>query len=135
MKPASAWQGKPMSYLLLIEDNDDHADLVIRTLQKAGYVVRHTTMGLDAARLAREARPDLILLDFDLPDIDGRTIVSLLRRKLGGSDAPPIVAVTGRTGDADVRVGELIGCAAYVRKPFLPSDLVQLVHTLLRESV
>jgi DNA-binding response OmpR family regulator len=121
-----------MSYILLVEDNDDHADLVQRTLTKGGYVVRRTALGLEAARLAREERPDLILLDFDLPDIDGRNMVPLLRRRLGGKDAPPIVAVTGRASEADRHVGQEIGCAAFVGKPFLPDDLLALVRALLR---
>ncbi|MBX3080652.1 MAG: response regulator [Anaerolineae bacterium] len=123
-----------MAYILLVEDNDDHADLIIRTLTKAGYKVRHTGLGLEAAKLAREDRPDLILLDFDLPDIDGRTVVPLLRRKLGGTAAPPIVAVTGRTNDSDMRIGEMIGCTAYVCKPFLPETLVLLIDDLLGDT-
>jgi DNA-binding response OmpR family regulator len=123
-----------MSYILLVEDNADHADLIIRTLTKAGYTVRHSSLGLEAAKLAREERPDLILLDFDLPDIDGRTVVPLLRRKLGGASAPPIVAVTGRTTDSDMRIGEMIGCTAYVCKPFPPDELVLLIDELLGDA-
>ena len=73
-----------MNYILLVEDNQAHADLVIRTLEAAGYSVRHTIRGLDAAEITQQERPSLILMDFDLPDIDGRNMVLLLRKQLGG---------------------------------------------------
>jgi two-component system phosphate regulon response regulator PhoB len=121
-----------MSYILLVEDNKAHADLVIRTLEAAGYTVRHTIHGLEASQLVREKRPDLILMDFDLPDIDGRNMVLLLRKQLGGNLAPPIVAVTARTSDLDIRYGQRIGCAAFVGKPFLPEELLGVVENLLQ---
>jgi two-component system, cell cycle response regulator DivK len=122
-----------MSYILLVEDNQDNADLVIRTLCGAGYEVRHTIHGLEAAAIVRKARPDLILMDFDLPDIDGRNMVLLLRKQLGGKLAPPIVAVTARTTELDMRIAEKFGCAAFVGKPFLPDDLVSLIRELLKQ--
>jgi DNA-binding response OmpR family regulator len=125
-----------MTTILLVEDNTAHADLVIRTLVAAGYTVQHTAYGLEAGQMARRERPDLILMDFDLPDIDGRNMVLLLRKQLGkgGKEAPPIVAVTARTSEFDVRIGERIGCAAFVRKPFLPEQLLQLIQDLLKVS-
>ncbi|MCC7446648.1 MAG: response regulator [Anaerolineae bacterium] len=121
-----------MTYILLVEDNQAHADLVIRTLEAAGYHVRHTMRGLDAAALTQQERPSLILMDFDLPDIDGRNMVLLLRKQLGGKDAPPIVAVTARTSELDMRHGQRLGCAAFVGKPFLPEELLGLVDNLLK---
>ncbi len=120
-----------MSYILLVEDNQNNADLVVRTLTAAGYEVRHTLYGLEAAQIAHRERPALILMDFDLPDIDGRNMVLLLRKRLGGDAAPPIVAVTARTGDIEMRVAEKFGCAAFVSKPFLPDALVTLVQNLI----
>jgi DNA-binding response OmpR family regulator len=121
-----------MSYILLVEDNKAHADLITRTLQAAGFEVRHTMYGLKAAQFIREERPSLILMDFDLPDIDGRSMILLLRKRLGGQDAPPIVAVTGRTSEVDIRLGERIGCAAFVGKPFMPEELLDVVKQVLK---
>jgi CheY-like chemotaxis protein len=121
-----------VSYILLVEDNQSNADLVIRTLQSAGFQVQHTTQGIDAIPMVRKERPDLILMDFDLPDIDGRNMVLLLRKQLGGKAAPPIVAVTARAADTDMQIAERNGCAAFIAKPFLPDDLVQLVRQFLQ---
>jgi two-component system, OmpR family, phosphate regulon response regulator PhoB len=125
-----------MPYVVVVEDNQAHADLVIRTLEAAGFEVWHTMYGLEAAKIIRQRRPDLILMDFDLPDIDGRNMVLLLRKQLSSKDgsAPPIVAVTARSSELDLKFGEMIGCAAYVSKPFLPEELLSLVQQLLKVS-
>jgi DNA-binding response OmpR family regulator len=123
-----------MSYILLVEDNKDHADLTLRTLRAAGYEVQHTQFGLDALSISRGQRPDLILMDFALPDIDGRSIILLLRQLFGERNTPPIVAITARSSEADVRLSKRIGCAAFVSKPFLPEELVVLVKQLLNTA-
>jgi CheY-like chemotaxis protein len=120
-----------VSYILLVEDNADHAQLVIRTLKAAGYEVRHTAYGLESAAMSQQQRPDLILMDFDLPDTDGRTMITHLRESLGNQDAPPIVAVTARNSDAEIRLSQQLGCAAFVSKPFLPEELLGVVRRLL----
>ncbi len=119
-----------MKYVLLVEDNQDNADLVIRILEPAGYEIKHITRGLDAAQAARARRPDIILLDFNLPDFDGRTLILTLRRQLGGEEAPPIVAVTARTGHLEEMIASRFGCAAFVNKPFDPEEFLALVKQL-----
>jgi two-component system, cell cycle response regulator DivK len=120
-----------MSYILLVEDNQENADMVIRLLKAANYKVRHTMRGLDGARMARQDRPDLILMDFNLPDIDGRTLVLQLKKQLGGPSAPPIVALTARTGDHEMRMAQSFGCTAFVSKPFVPEQFVELIRSLV----
>src|SRR5260221_2962298 len=120
-----------MTYILLVEDNQQNADMVIHILQSAGMEVKHFVHGLEAAQFARKERPSLILMDFDLPDIDGRTLVLSLKKQLGGQDAPPIVAVTARTGEMEKRVAERFGCAGFVSKPFKPEKLLSLVQSLV----
>ncbi len=121
-----------MAYILLVEDNQDHAELVMRTLRAAGYEVKHTAYGLESAAMSQQQRPDLVLMDFDLPDIDGRNMILLIRKRLGEKNAPPIVAVTGRNSEADMRISKRLGCAAFVSKPFLPDELLELVRQLLK---
>jgi CheY-like chemotaxis protein len=120
-----------MSYVLLVEDNQMNADMVIRLLQSANIEVRHTVRGLDGARMARHERPALILMDFNLPDIDGRTMVLQLKKQLGGMSAPPIVALTARTGEAEMRIAQKFGCTAFVSKPFVPEELLALIKSLV----
>jgi CheY-like chemotaxis protein len=119
-----------MTYVLLVEDNQDNADLVIRILQPAGYEITHITRGLEAPQSARNRRPDIILLDFNLPDFDGRMLIGTLKRQLGGDAAPPIVAVTARTGHAEEWFASRFGCSAFVQKPFDPEEFLALVLQL-----
>lgn len=120
-----------MAYILLVEDNQQNADMVILILQSAGLEVKHFLHGLEAAQFARQERPSLILMDFDLPDIDGRTLVLSLKKQLGGEQAPPIIAVTARTGDAERRVAEYFGWNGFVSKPFQPERLLNVIQRLL----
>ena len=120
-----------MGYVLLVEDNQGNADMVIRLLQSANIEVRHSLRGLEGAQLARKDRPDLILMDFNLPDIDGRTLVLQLKKQLGGPTAPPIIALTARTGDHEMRLAAKFGCTAFVNKPFVPDELLILIKNLV----
>jgi DNA-binding response OmpR family regulator len=123
-----------MSYILLVEDNQATADMIVRILGSAGFEVRHFINGLDGAKMARQERPSLILMDFNLPDVDGRTMVLVLKRQLGGRAAPPVVAVTARTGDAEVYMAKSVGCDAFVSKPFVPEELLKLVTDLMQRD-
>ncbi len=121
-----------MSYILLVEDNQMNADMVIRLLESINLKVRHVLRGLEGARMARQERPDLILMDFNLPDIDGRTLVLQLKKQLGGNAAPPIVAITARTGEREERIAQQFGCTAFISKPFVPDEFLQLIKSLLK---
>src|SRR5258708_16273526 len=107
-----------MGYVLLVEDNEGNAHMVVRLLQSANIEVRHSLRGLEGAQLARKDRPDLILMDFNLPDIDGRTLVLQLKKQLASPTAPPIVALTARTGDPEMRLSAKFSCTSSVNKPF-----------------
>jgi len=120
-----------MGYILFVEDNQANADMTIRILASAGYEVKHVLRGFEGAQLARKERPSLILMDFDLPDINGQTLTLLLKKQLGGVHAPPIIAVTARSGDAEVRIAANFGCSAFISKPFLPEDLLSVVKKLM----
>jgi two-component system cell cycle response regulator DivK len=123
-----------MSYILLVEDSQENADLVIRVLQAAKFEVRHTLRGLDGAQMARKDRPSLILMDFNLPDIDGRTLALQLKKNLGGNAAPPIVALTARAGANEEKLAKKFGCTDFVSKPFVPEELLKLVQRLVETS-
>ncbi len=122
-----------MSYILLVEDNQASADIAIHTLQTSGYEVRHFTRGLEGAKVARKDRPALILMDFNLPDVDGRTMALLLKKQLGDRESPPIVAFTARTGHSEEMLARSFGCDGFISKPFAPADLLDLVNRLLKQ--
>jgi len=124
-----------MPYILLIEDNQATADMIVRIFSAVGYEIRHFIRGLDGAKMARQQRPSVVLLDFNLPDVDGRTMALVLKRQLGGRAAPPIVAVTARTGDGEMQVARSLGCDAFVPKPFVPEELLKLVRELIERDV
>jgi len=124
-----------MRYILLIEDNQATADMIVRIFSAVGYEIRHFIRGLDGAKMARQQRPSVVLLDFNLPDVDGRTMALVLKRQLGGRAAPPIVAVTARTGDGEMQVARSLGCDAFVPKPFVPEELLKLVRELIERDV
>lgn len=120
-----------MSYILLIEDNINNAEMAIRLLESLNVEVRHYIKGFDGAQMARRERPLLILMDFNLPDIDGRTLVLQLKKQLGGQTAPPIAAFTARTGDAEMQIAARFGCSAFISKPFSPDEFLKTIKTLV----
>src|SRR5450432_659148 len=120
-----------MSHILLIEDNQANADMIVHILQSAGFKVKHFLKGLDGAKSAREELPSLILMDFTLPDIDGRTLSLLLKQQLPDIS---IVACTARTGDVELRMAAKFGCSAALNKPFMPNELISVVEEVLRNK-
>ena len=116
-----------MAHILLIEDNQANADMMIRLLESNGYQVRHFTHGLVGAKDAIKDPPSVILLDFNLPDVDGRTLLLMLKQRIGSSASPPIIAVTARTGVMEEAIAERFGCDAFVRKPFEPKEFLEIV--------
>jgi DNA-binding response OmpR family regulator len=123
-----------MANILMIEDNQNNADYAIRILEGAGHEVAHYTRGLEGARVARKHRPDLILLDFNLPDVDGSLLILTLKRNLGEAAAPPIVAVTARTRQTDRYTAQKFGFDAFIGKPFEPDELLDIVNMLLEKT-
>src|SRR5262249_19727687 len=75
-----------------------------------------------------EERPALILIDFEISDIDGKTMMLMLKKQLGGSNAPPIVAMTSHNTAFEIHFAQRVGCVACLSKPFLPIALIEVVH-------
>jgi CheY-like chemotaxis protein len=120
-----------MKTVVLIEDNLENAEMTVRILKSAGYEVAHCVRGLDGAKLVRHQPPDVVLIDFDLPDIDGCTLALLLKKQLGAS-APPMIAVTARAGVTEMRQAERFGYSGFVGKPFMPDDLLNVIGQILQ---
>jgi len=114
--------------VLVVDDDVRTVELVKLYLSRDGYRVLTAYDGLEALRLAREARPDLIVLDLMLPDIYGLEVCRILR---GESDVP-IIMLTARTTDQDKLTGLDVGADDYVTKPFSPRELAARVRAVLR---
>jgi DNA-binding response OmpR family regulator len=116
--------------ILIIEDETNIASFVKLYLEKAGFVVEHATHGEDGlARVAANA-PALILLDLNLPDIDGLEVC----RRVRATSSVPILMLTARDDDVDKIVGLEVGADDYVTKPFNPRELVARIKTILRRA-
>ena len=114
----------------MVEDDRDIRDLLVALLEADGYEVRADEDGATALRSVRTFRPDLLLLDAGLPDIDGRSVARRVRQ----SSDVPIVFVTGATSAEEIRAGFQAGADDYVVKPFDPEELSWRVRAVLRGS-
>jgi len=114
--------------VLVVDDDEKTVELVKLYLNRDGYRVITAYEGEEALRLAREANPDLIVLDLMLPGIDGLQICRTLRKE---SDVP-IIMLTAMTTDEDRLRGLDLGADDYVTKPFSPRELAARVRAVLR---
>jgi DNA-binding response OmpR family regulator len=118
--------------LLLVEDDDQIAAPLIRTLEREDYVVTRAANGLDAIELVAEGSPDLVLLDLGLPDVDG---LEVCRRVRAAGFQGAIMILTARGGELDRVVGLDVGADDYLAKPFGLAELLARVRALLRRAV
>lgn len=116
--------------VLVVEDEPAIADVVARYLRRAGYETEIAATGRAALGCAEEARPDVVVLDLMLPDIDGLEVMRRLRREELRRRA--IILLTARGEESDRIVGLRLGADDYVVKPFSPAELVARVDAVLR---
>ena len=117
--------------ILVVEDERDIADLVVRYLQRDGYRASQVTDGRTALSRAESELPDLIILDLMLPGLDGLEICRRLRQNPRTS-AVPIIMVTAKSEETDKIIGLEMGADDYLSKPFSPKELVARVKSLFR---
>ena len=120
-----------MSYqILVVEDDDTLAEMLQYNLKRQGYAVDLARDGRAGLQSARESKPDLIILDVMLPEIDGFEVCRVLRREL----SVPILMLTARTEEIDKIVGLEMGADDYVTKPFSMRELLARVKAHLRRT-
>ncbi len=117
--------------ILLVEDDPALALGLVDTLEFEGFRVLHATEGAQAIELARLERPDCIILDLMLPDLNGYRVCEQIRERDG---AVPILMLTARSQEADKIRGLDVGADDYVTKPFSLGELVARIRALLRRS-
>ncbi len=119
-----------MKSILLVEDEPKIVQLARDYLEHAGFAVLIASDGRSALAVARTRRPDLIVLDLGLPELDGLDVARALRRESN----VPIVILTARDDEFDRVLGLELGADDYVTKPFSPRELVARVRAVLRRS-
>src|SRR3989441_2681081 len=119
--------------ILVVEDDQDIAQLVARYLEKAGFVPEVVSSGRDALTAIAAQAPGLIVLDLMLPQVDGLEVCRAVRGR-EATAAMPIIMLTARAEESDRIVGLELGADDYVAKPFSPSELVARVRALLRRA-
>jgi two-component system cell cycle response regulator DivK len=115
--------------ILVVEDNEDNRCIVRDLLTATGYAVVEAETGEAGLELAQRDRPDLILMDVDLPGIDGYEVTRRIRL-VPALRAIPIVAVTSYALSGDDARAFAAGCDAYVAKPFSPRALLATIREL-----
>jgi two-component system, cell cycle response regulator DivK len=116
--------------VLVIEDNEQNLYLVTFILEKHGYEVHAARNGQEGIDLSASVKPDLILLDIQLPMMDGYTVARLLRT-IPELAQVPIIAVTSyaMAGDREKALGA--GCTGYIEKPINPDTFIQEIEAHL----
>ncbi|MEM7152468.1 MAG: response regulator transcription factor [Myxococcota bacterium] len=116
--------------VLLVEDDENLATLLVDYLQRHGFGVRHESDGLRGAEAITRDAPDLVLLDLMLPGLDGLEVCRRVRPDFRG----PILMLTARVDDVDEIVGLEAGADDYIKKPVDPRVLVARIRTALRRT-
>ena len=116
--------------VLIVEDEPDIADLLEAYLRREQFRTERATDGSGAVQLHSAARPDLVLLDVNLPEFDGFEVL----RKIRETAQTPVIMVTAMTEDLDKLLGLKLGADDYVVKPFSPLEVVARVKAVLRRA-
>jgi len=119
--------------VLVVEDEPDVAEMIRYNLGKEGYTVRLVGTGTEALRQVRESRPDVILLDIMVPQLNGWEICRRLKQDRETA-AIPVIMVTGRAEEGDKVLGFEMGADDYVTKPFSPRELLARVRAVSRRG-
>jgi two-component system OmpR family response regulator len=117
--------------VLVVDDEPNLVDLLSMALRYEGFQVRAAATGNGAVRLAREFRPDAVVLDVMLPDLDG---LEVLRRLRGHAPAVPVLFLTARDAVEDRIAGLTAGGDDYVTKPFSLEEVIARLRALLRRA-
>ena len=117
--------------LLIIDDEIDFVKMVEMRVKSAGYAVITASDGMDGLKKAREEKPDLIILDIMLPEIDGNHVCKILK---GDPDHKniPIIILTARTQKKDEELAKEAGADAYLQKPFESEILLDKIRELIK---
>ena len=119
--------------ILIVEDDNDIASLIVHYLEKAGYGAEVVADGGRAVTVAKETPPDLVILDLMLPGLNGLQVCRALRAD-SRTTTLPIIMLTARGEESERILGLDSGADDYIVKPFSPNELMARVRALLRRA-
>lgn len=122
-----------MAQILIIEDNPANMRLAELLLTSAGHAVIAAVDAETGLKLAREHQPNLILMDIQLPDMDGLQATALLKAQASTASIP-VIALTAMAMKEDEEKIRLAGCDAYIIKPLSYKELYRVIDTLLEKT-
>jgi two-component system cell cycle response regulator DivK len=114
--------------IMYVEDNQENRILVRRILMSEDYAILEAVSAADALNILKNAKPDLILMDINMPDMDGYTLTAKIR-SMPGFERIPILALTANVMRGDKEKTLEAGCDGYIQKPL---DIDQLIREIER---
>jgi two-component system cell cycle response regulator DivK len=122
-----------MKRILVVEDQEDLRAILRDFLTATGYIVIEAVDGVEGVAKARDERPDLVLMDIQLPVLDGYDATRQIKA-LPGLGATPIIAVSSFAMKGDEEKARASGCDGYVTKPYSPIQLLGIIQVYLGEK-
>ena len=119
-----------MAMILAVDDSSTMRQMLSVTLQNAGHQVIQAEDGVVALDIAREQKFDLVITDVRMPNMDGITLVSELR-KLPGFEATPLLVLTTESAASKKQAGKAAGATGWIVKPFNKAQLLKVITTTL----
>ena len=119
-----------MKKILVVEDNEINMYLCSRILKSSGYEVIEARNGEEGVELAIKEKPDLILMDIQLPDIDGLEATKRIRESEADGEIP-IIALTSYAMAGDREKAISVGCTSYIEKPINPETFIAEIEKYL----
>ena len=119
--------------ILVVEDEESVFKLIKICLHKAGFEVIHARDGMQGYDMARKESPDLIILDFMLPKMDGLKVARLLRHDRAHAGIPIVFATAGNPEEAEMGIEENLA-EAYIPKPFEFDELIGTINRVLADK-
>ena len=119
--------------ILLVDDEKEFVDMIKMRLEAKNYAVITAYDGLEALNKTRELRPDLIILDIMLPNLDGYQVCRMIKFDKTFGEIP-IILLTALDQQKDRTLGEQVRADAYITKPFEPEELVEKIAVLLGKN-
>ena len=119
--------------ILLVEDTDELAEVIQATLERLHMTIAHETHGAKAIDRFEALRPDVMLLDIGLPDMNGWQLLDTIKKKIeqGGGKMPSVVVMTAYGDPANRLVGKFQNVNEYLIKPFTPTEVERVVNKAL----